>query len=86
MRRTRARSSPVRAPLPKRRRGAVEISRRTGETSSLDAPMHGATVMKQSSLVVITCHLPSDRRGSGREPEPQYAFKMSMFSVSCNSH
>ena len=29
---------------------------------------------------------PSDRRGSGSEPEPPCAFKVSMFSVSCNSH
>ena len=29
---------------------------------------------------------PSDRRGSGSDPEPQCAFKMSMFNVSCNSH
>ncbi len=29
---------------------------------------------------------PSDRRGPGMDPRPQYAFKMSMFNVSCNSH
>lgn len=29
---------------------------------------------------------PSDRRGQGSEPRPQYAFKWPMFSVSCNSH
>ena len=29
---------------------------------------------------------PSDRRGSGSDPKPQCAFKVSMFNVSCNSH
>ena len=29
---------------------------------------------------------PSDRRGPGNNPRPQYAFEMSMFNVSCNSH
>ena len=29
---------------------------------------------------------PSDGRGQRTDPWPQYAFKMSMFNVSCNSH
>ena len=29
---------------------------------------------------------PSDGRGQETDPWPQYAFKMSMFNVSCNSH
>jgi hypothetical protein len=55
VRRTRARSSPVQAPLPKRRRGAVEISRRTGETGSLDsAKARRATAVKRRHIVTIT--------------------------------
>ena len=38
------------------------------------------------TAVRLCVRRPSDRRGSGSEPEPQCAFKVSMFSVSCNSH
>jgi hypothetical protein len=44
-----------------------------------------ATPRAQASLRLI-CNRPSDRRGPGKAPRPQCAFKMSMFNVSCNSH
>jgi hypothetical protein len=41
---------------------------------------------KESGLAAMTVCRPSDRRGSGSDPKPQCAFKVSMFNVSCNSH
>ena len=39
-----------------------------------------------TSLLHDVLDRPSDGRGPGENPRPQYAFKMSMFNVSCNSH
>lgn len=52
------------------------------ETENRERPA-GASCLACLRLCV---RRPSDRRGSGSEPEPQCAFKVSMFSVSCNSH
>ena len=63
------------------RKAVVAISRRTGHPK---AARHANAPRNQSTGIIIS--RPSDRRGSGNDPKPQCAFKMSMFNVSCNSH
>lgn len=52
-----------------------------GSTSANARPRERAN---SRSRVLFSRH--SDRRGQGSDPRPQYAFKMSMFNVPCNSH
>jgi len=53
-----------------------------------DEPPEGSATRQcaPKSIGAIIVSRPSDRRGSGSDPKPQCAFKMSMFNVSCNSH
>ena len=72
--------------------------RRTGALASFARPSRGIAEAVEGvraksrptrcsgQLAAITVCRPSDRRGSGSDPKPQYAFKVSMFNVSCNSH
>lgn len=53
---------------------------------SVSAPGPPAPREEGARRTRLQVHRPSDRRGPGSEPGPQYAFKMSMFNVSCNSH
>lgn len=42
--------------------------------------------LRRQGEVRLIVKRPSDRRGPGKNPGPQSAFKVSMINVSCNSH
>ena len=62
--------------------GGRALSSKATERASRPTRGHGP---RRDRSAMTVCR-PSDRRGSGSDPKPQCAFKVSMFNVSCNSH
>lgn len=74
----------VRQYAPRSVKAVSAYCRRLLATASMRFPTRLPCARKTGKRLLV--RRPSDRRGSGSDPEPQYAFKMSMFNVSCNSH
>ena len=74
----------------KSRGGRARLARSTRQraTASTAAGRHhrGSSSSSVSHSRDDIVAYPRTGEAPTREPEPQYAFKMSMFSVSCNSH